>query len=87
MRILAKKNIMLTQKMEIITHRTTKERVLAYLSAQALKTGKSKFTIPFDRQGLADYLSVERSAMSVVLSQMQKDGLILTNRNEFELLN
>ena len=86
MKILAQKNIILTQKMEIITHRTTRERVLAYLSLQANKTGKSHFNIPFNRQELADYLSVERSALSAELSRMQADGLIKTNRNEFELL-
>ena len=86
MKMLAQKNIMLTQKMEIITHRTTRERLLAYLSAQAIKAGKSRFTIPFNRQQLADYLSVERSAMSTELSHMQSDGLIRTDRSEFELL-
>jgi cAMP-binding proteins - catabolite gene activator and regulatory subunit of cAMP-dependent protein kinases len=85
MKLLAQKNIMLTQKMEIITHRTTRERLLAYLSAQAIRAGKSRFTIPFNRQQLADFLSVERSAMSAELSNMQADGLISTNRSEFEL--
>ena len=85
-KLLAQKTIMLTQKMEIITHRTTRERLLAYLSSQAIKTGKSRFTIPFNRQQLADYLSVERSAMSAELSHMQSDGLIRTDRSEFELL-
>jgi len=86
LRLLAQKNIMLTQKMEIITHRTTRERLLAYLSAQALRAGRSRFTIPFNRQELADYLSVERSAMSAELSRMQAEGLLRTNRSEFELL-
>ena len=86
MKLLAQKNIMLTQKMEIISHRTTRERLLAYLSAQAVKAGKNRFAIPFNRQQLADFLSVERSAMSAELSRMQSDGLINTNRSEFELL-
>ena len=85
LKILAKKNIELTQKMEIITHRTTRERLLAYLSSQAIKNGCSRFSIPFNRQELADYLSVERSAMSAELSKMQSDDLIWTNRSEFEL--
>ena len=85
-KLLAQKNIMLTQKMEIVTHRTTRERLLSYLSAQAIKFGKNSFTIPFDRQQLADYLSVERSAMSAELSRMQTEGLISTNRSEFKLL-
>lgn len=86
MRLLAQKNILLTQKMEIVTHRTTRERLLAYLSAQAAECGRKSFAIPFNRQQLADFLSVERSAMSAELSRMQSDGLIRTNKFEFELL-
>ena len=85
-KLLAQKNVMLTQKMEMITHRTTRERLMVYLSSQAMKAGESRFTIPFNRQQLADYLSVERSAMSTELSRMQSDGLICTNKSEFELL-
>jgi len=85
MKLLAQKNILLTQKMEIITRRTTRERLLAYLSAQAALAGKNRFTIPFNRQQLADYLSVERSAMSAELSRMQADGLLWTNKSVFEL--
>ena len=86
MKTLAQKNILLTQKMEMVTHRTTRERLMAYLSSQALRTKKSCFTIPFNRQQLADYLSVERSAMSAELSKMQAAGLIRTHRSAFELL-
>jgi len=86
LKLLAEKNMMLTQKMQLITHRTTRERLMAYLSAQALLSEKSRFTIPFNRQQLADFLAVERSAMSAELSRMQADGLIYTNKSEFELL-
>ena len=86
LKLLAQKNILLTQKMEIITRRTTRARLLAYLSAQAIQAGQSRFTIPFDRQQLADYLSVERSAMSAEISRMQAEGLIWSRRSEFELL-
>jgi len=86
MTILAQKNIILTQKLEIISHRTTRERLLSYLSSQAIRAEKNRFTIPFNRQELADFLSVERSAMSAELSRMQEDGLIKTRRSEFELL-
>lgn len=84
--ILASKNVALSQKVEIISKRTTRDKLTAYLSEQALRTGKRKFTIPFDRQGLADFLCVERSAMSAELSKMQREGLVRTNRSEFELL-
>lgn len=83
--IVAAKNVALSQKMEILSKRNTREKIIAYLSAQALRAGSRKFTIPLDRQGLADYLCVERSAMSVELSKMQREGLIRTNKSEFEI--
>jgi len=87
LKILARKNIMLTRKIEITSRKTTREKLLSYLSAQAVQSGKSRFYIPFNRQELADYLSVERSAMSAELSRMQEDGLIWTNKSEFELFS
>ena len=59
--------------------------MLSYLSAESIRQGKFSFTIPYDRQQLADYLSVERAAMSVELSKLQKEGYLKTNRNHFEL--
>ena len=84
--IVASKNVALSQKVEIISKRTTRDKLTAYLSAQAVHTGRRKFTIPFDRQALADFLCVERSAMSAELSKMQREGLVCTNRSEFELM-
>ena len=85
-RILAGKNIELIQKLEHITQPTTREKLLSYLSEQAQRAGKNVFSIPFNREELADYLSVERSAMSAELSKMRKDGLLLYRKNKFELL-
>lgn len=65
--------------------KSLRERLLSYLSEQALEHGSSHFTIPFDRQQLADYLAVDRSAMSNELSKMQKDGLITYHKSEFKL--
>ena len=84
--ILANKNVMLTKKIEHISKRNTREKILSYLSEQARQNQKSSFTIPFDRQGLADYLAVDRSAMSYVLSKLRDEGIIKYNKNEFELL-
>ena len=84
--ILAQKNIALMQKLEYVTQPTTREKLLAYLSEQVRLTEYNDFTIPFNREELADYLSVERSAMSAELSRMKKDGLILYRKNRFELL-
>ncbi len=71
LRIVAEKNLMLNQKIEIISKRTTREKLMAYLSLQAKKNGSPEFTIPYDRQGLADYLGVERSAMSAEISSKE----------------
>ena len=85
LRILAQKNAALTQKMEIITQRTTRDKVLAYLSQQARQQAKDTFEIPFNRQELADYLSVDRSALSSELSKMQKEGILRYEKNRFAL--
>ena len=58
---------------------------MAYLSDEARQHGKATFTIEFNRQQLADYLSVDRSAMSAELSRMQKDGLISYHKDTFTL--
>lgn len=84
--IVSVKNIMLTEKIEFTSKRTTRDKLLAYLSAEAKKTGSSRFSIPFNRQELADYLSVERSAMSAELSKLRNDGMLNFHKNQFELL-
>lgn len=83
--ILAGKNIMLTQKIEILTKRTTRQKLLSYLSAQAIQAGSHSFEIPFNRQELAEYLSVDRSAMSNELGKMRDEGILSFARNRFEL--
>lgn len=85
LQILANKNILLMQKIEQMSKRTTREKLLAYLSDEAQKKGRHVFDIPFNRQQLADYLSVDRSAMSAELGKMRDDGLLSYNRNHFEL--
>lgn len=87
MRILARKNVMLTQKLEYVTRRTTREKLLSYLSAQAGQAGSNSFEIPYNRQELAEYLSVDRSAMSGELGRMRDDGILRFHRNSFELLD
>ena len=62
--VIASKNKMLTQKLEHMSRRTTREKLLSYLSEQSLRAGCASFDIPFNRQQLADFLSVDRSAMS-----------------------
>jgi len=84
-KLLAHKNLALMQKMSHITKRNTREKLLSFLSEQALDSGRQKFTIPFDRQQLADYLCVDRSAMSNCLSKMKSEGLIEYSKNTFIL--
>ena len=79
-------NLNLTEKIEHISKRTTREKLLSYLLSRSRETGQSSFTIPFDRQALADYLSVDRSAMSTELGRLKSDGIIDFDRNHFTLL-
>ncbi len=82
-KLLAHKNLTLMQKMGHITKRSTREKLLSFLSEQALDRGHQEFSIPFDRQQLADYLCVDRSAMSSELGKMKREGLIEYNKNTF----
>lgn len=83
--VLAGKVLLFNDKITHMSKRSTREKLLSYLSSESIKQGKLSFDIPYDRQQLADYLSVERAAMSVELSKLQKDGLLKTKRNHFEL--
>lgn len=76
MRSVARKNIALNNKIYFITRRTTREKLLAFLMDQSRQQGKREFTISYDRQALADYLSVDRSALSTEISKLKKAGLI-----------
>lgn len=86
MHILAGKNILLTQKIEHLSKRTTREKLLSFLSAQAAFAKSTSITLPFNRQELADYLCVDRSALSRELGAMQDEGLINYDKNNFELI-
>lgn len=85
MYVLARKNLMLTRKMDIITPKSLRERVLVYLSQEAAKQGSHRVTVPFNRQQMADYLSVDRSALSGELSKMKRCGLIDYEKNQFTI--
>jgi CRP-like cAMP-binding protein len=85
-RMFARKNIVLVGKMEHLTKRTTRDKLLSYLSEEAKLHNSNSFKVPFDRQELADYLSVERSALSAEMSRMKADGVINYRKSHFELL-
>lgn len=84
-RITLQMNADLLGKLGIVSNRSTREKVLAYLSDQAALHGSSAFDIPYTRQELADALYVERSALSHELSRLQKDGYLTFSRKHFEL--
>ena len=84
--IVAKRTHALTRKIEHTAKRTTRAKLLSYLSDQAEHARSSRFSIPFDRQELADYLAIDRSAMCAELSRMKKDGIIDYRRNQFEII-
>ena len=79
------KNKRLVQKISYISQRSTKEKLLSYLSDEAKRQNSSSFSIPFDRQQLADFLSVDRSAMSNELCRLRDEGMLDFHKNEFTL--
>lgn len=86
LQVVAEKNRELSQKIQFMSQKTTREKLMAYLSDQAKKAGSASFTIPFDRQALADYLGVERSAMSAELSKLRDSGILTAKGAHFTLL-
>lgn len=84
--ISAQKSLNLSRRILHTSSKTIRGRLLSYLSHQATQHGSREFDIPFNRQQLADYLSVDRSAMSSELGKMQKEGLIKSVRNHFIIL-
>ncbi len=83
--IVATKNMLLNRKMSYITHKTIRGRLLAYLEDQAESSGSRAFEIPFNRNELADYLCMDRSALSRELGRMKKEGLLDFHRKAFRL--
>lgn len=84
LRLIAKKNLLLNQKIDILSKRTTREKLLMFFDLQ--RGLAKKFTIPYNREEMARYLCVDRSAMSNELCKMRDQGLIHFNKNEFEIL-
>lgn len=83
---ISEKNRKLMQKLGYMTKRSTRDKLISYLSEEAKRQNSSSFTIPFNRQQLADFLSVDRSAMSNELCKMRNDGLLIFEKNKFTLL-
>ena len=81
--IASQKNLNLSRRIFHTSSKSIRGRLLSYLSFQARQHGSRDFIIPFNRQQLADYLSVDRSALSNELSKMQREGLLRFDRNHF----
>lgn len=82
---ISEKNRTLVQKLDYLSRRTTREKLISYLSEEAKRQNSPQITIPFNRQQLADYLSVDRSAMSNELGKMRDEGLLEFEKNRFRL--
>ena len=82
---ISEKNRTLVQKLDYLSRRTTREKLISYLSEEAKWQNSPQITIPFNRQQLADYLSVDRSAMSNELGKMRDEGLLEFEKNRFRL--
>ena len=87
LQVMAQKNLLLSRKIQFMSQKTTREKLMAYLLDQAKQKGAAEFTIPLDRQTLADYLGVERSAMSAELSKLRKAGVLECTGSHFRLLH
>ena len=83
---ISEKNRTLVQKLGHMSKRSTREKLISYLSEQANRQKSASFAIPFNRQQLADFLSVDRSAMSSELGKMRDEGLLIFEKNQFTLL-
>ena len=82
---LAGKKLLLNEKLTHIAQRTTRAKLMSYLSAEAQRRGAVEFDIPFSRQQLADFLAVERSGLSLELGKMKKEGLLDYHKEHFVL--
>ena len=86
LRLVATKNLVFDQKIQITSKRTTREKLMAYLLNQAKLQGSNSFTIPYDRQALADYLEVDRSGLSAEISKLRKENVLESEKRRFTLL-
>ena len=86
LRLVAEKNLVFDQKIQITSRRSTRDKLMAYLLAQAKISRSNTFTIPYDRQELADYLEVDRSGLSAEISKLRREGVLESEKNRFTLL-
>ena len=83
--ISAEKNLNLSRRIFHTSAKTIRGRLCSYLTFEAARQGGNDFTIPFDRQQLADYLGVDRSALSTELGKLKAEGLLDFDRSHFKM--
>lgn len=83
---IATRTLAMTRKVEHMSQRSLRDKVLSYLSSEAVKAGKNEFDISFNRQQLAEYLSVDRSALSAELGKMRNEGILEFKKNHFRIM-
>ena len=86
MKDLAEKTLRFHERIEVTSKRTTRDKLLAYLTIEARRTGSREVFLPFDRQELADYLEVDRSGLSAEISRLRREGILESHKNRFVLL-
>ena len=84
--VMSQTTFALKQKLRILSQRTIRGRLLLFLNIYAKRAKSKSFDIPFDRQALADYLCVERSALSAELSKLRAERKVESVKSHFQLL-
>lgn len=86
-KMIAAKNLVLNSRIELLSKKSIRERIVFYLLSEKIRQQSDDFTIPFSRDNMAEFLSADRSALSRELCRMQKEGIIDFKKNHFNLLN
>lgn len=86
MQMVARSNIKLLDKITHLSQKTIRDKLMSYLTALSQKRGSNYFELPYNKTELANYLSVDRSAMSTELTRMKEDGLIDFEKRQFHLI-
>ena len=86
MTLCAQKNLLLSSRIFSTTPKSVRGRLLTFLSQQSVRAGATEFSVPFNRQQMADYLNLDRSALSKELCRMRDEGMLEFRKNRFHLL-
>ena len=87
LQLIAQKSLELNKKIDYLIINSMRQKLVMYLLEQYTIQQKNSFEVPLSRSELADFLNVDRSAMSRELGRMRNDGLINFNKNMFTLID